>query len=172
MIPCCVRFGANNGPTPGTGCAPGKHGPAAKLMSVSLMRFRRGSAGQQIYDGPARGQSFRLIGAAGVKCARKVKSEEAVIWPGKRFAGSRPVEARSVSAHGKAADARALCGRDIGRNIARATERSRVRIARARARIPLYMYKFQTRRRGSLTRYVRDYLRLSHRYFRHLTGPV
>lgn len=39
---------------PQSGCAPGKHGPAAKLMSVPLMRFRRASTGQQIYDGAAR----------------------------------------------------------------------------------------------------------------------
>lgn len=39
---------------PQPGCAPGKHGPAAKLMSAPLMRFRRASTGQQIYDGSAR----------------------------------------------------------------------------------------------------------------------
>jgi len=51
----CVSGQTMGRPQPG--CAPGKHEPAAKLMSVPLMRFRRASVGQQIYDG-ARGQSF------------------------------------------------------------------------------------------------------------------
>lgn len=40
---------------PSQGVPHRKHsGPAAKLMSVPLMRFRRASTGQQIYDGAAR----------------------------------------------------------------------------------------------------------------------
>lgn len=39
---------------PSPGCAPGKHRTAAKLMSIPLMRFRRASSGQQIYDGARR----------------------------------------------------------------------------------------------------------------------